>query len=165
MTDLAREKLRKYCIGLYGVYALGAALIPTDLALFGGILVLVALAAGHYRKKAAAGTVYENHLRWLSRTFWIANVYYVATGIVGMIYLYAFTDFAAETAALMDMVNGGDPDALGHMTAQMEKMEKMTVVPYLITSVPPSVWWIYRCWQGHTAVRVGQPVDNVTRWI
>jgi uncharacterized membrane protein len=166
MTDRALSTdLRKFCAGLYVVYALGALLVPTALLVLGGILILVALVAGHGKKEMAKGSLYESHLRWMSRTFWIANIYYLITSIIATAYMYYFTNIPAEMNALLDMPSSMAPNALGAITAHMEKIEAMTTIPYLITSLPPSVWWIHRCWQGFTQLKKDKPVANVTTWL
>jgi uncharacterized membrane protein len=137
----------------------GAALICTDFMSLGGILVVVAFVYGNMRKKKAQDTLCQNHLRWMSRTFWIVNVYYLVTSILAGFYIVAFTSIPADMHAIL---NNGNIEGL---TGQMQKIEDGTRIPSIIACLPPSVWWIHRCWQGLKQLKEGKPVANVTAWL
>lgn len=162
--DDRTEKLQKYCLTLYGVYALSAVFQFSNYTVLPGLLLLTfAYFHGNTRKKTAADTPYASHLRWLGRTFWIGSgviapvAVLISTGLI-----LSLTDISHLAAGAA----GDDPELLmayvqGYIEREGSKVELLVAV----TAVPTALWWLRRCWHGHTLAKEGKPVDNVTSWL
>jgi len=165
MTEDAKPaSLQKYCMVLYAAYALSAVMDFFEDTVFLGLLVLTAAyILGNSKKKAAEGTPYASHLRWMYRTFWIGSAIIVPLAVIfaaGLV--WAFTDIAPVATAMAN----GDPDALMSSVHHYieQNMNKVSLLTMTMT-VPTAVWWIRRCWVGCLLAKAGKPVENVTSWL
>jgi uncharacterized membrane protein len=166
-TESTKETdLKKYCIVLYGLYAISALLqvsIDGTLFVLSIITLIIAGIMGRLKKTAAKGTPYESHLRWLYRTAWIASCVAIPInfGLSGWL-IWTFTDFGAITRSM----DNGDMDALTQ--ALQNYMDANTGKIFLFNAIgaaPPTLWWLHRCWRGYVPLKEGQPVENVTTWL
>lgn len=164
MEEKSLNDLRNYCLVLYVLYAISAVLQFSEaLMLMGIITLLVAYVATGARKKAAIGTTYASHLRWMLRTFWIGTgvivpvAVLIATGLI-----LHFTDILG----LADRMSSDDPEALAAAIQNYMQLngQKITLI-MLLTVAPSIIWWLRRCWVGYARAKVGQEIKNVTSWL
>lgn len=66
------QSLRTITLVTYALYAIG---------IFVGITAIVGLIVAYVKRGEAAGTMFESHLTWLIRTFWLGLI----AGIIGAV--------------------------------------------------------------------------------
>jgi uncharacterized membrane protein len=72
-TDAARlQSLRTTTLVTYALYAIG---------IFVGVTAIVGLIVAYLKRGEASGTMFESHLTWLIRTFWLGLI----AGIIGAV--------------------------------------------------------------------------------
>ena len=165
MTEDAKTKdLRKFCITLYGAYAVSIILSFFEetlvLSLF---LMIIAWILGNSKKKKTAGTPYDSHLHWMNRSLWIGSGVYAPIALTISFFLIStFTDstpiFQAMDSGDQDMVMGA---LQNYLTENTTKIQLLT----LVTTLPVGIWWLRRCWIGYGLVKKDRPVENVTSWL
>ena len=158
------EDLRKFCITLYGAYAVSIVLgFFEDTLVLSLFLMIVAWIMGGFKKKKAVGTPYASHLLWMNRSLWIGSGVYAPIALVVSGFLIStFTD----SAPILQAMDSGDPDVVmaslqGYLTQNTTKMLLLT----LVTTLPVGLWWLRRCWLGYKLVKEDKPVENVKSWL
>ncbi|MFH1158181.1 MAG: hypothetical protein V1721_04765 [Pseudomonadota bacterium] len=162
--DKKATDLKKLCMTLYGIYALSAVLQFFGSTVLVGLLALViAYILTVSNRTLARDTIYERHLQWMSRTFWIGSgVLVPAAVVIATVLIWNLTDVASLASSL----SGDDPLAMingikNYMDNNMAKVSLITVA----TAVPTALWWLRRCWIGYALVKAGKPVENVKSWL
>ncbi len=156
--------MKNYCLSLYALYVISTFMqFSAWLALPGLVLLMVAYILNLTGKKRAAGTVYESHMRWLLRTFYIGTcVLLPVFAILAELTLLVTTDISGYTAAL----DTHDPAVMSAMLdAYLQANATQAAIIFCVFLTPPTLWLLWRWWKGGTLAQVGQPIENVTRWI
>jgi uncharacterized membrane protein len=158
------EGLRNLCLSLYLIYAVSMLmqLVPVTI-LPGSFLIIAALIAAYARRERAKGTVFESHLQWLIRTFWIGGGIYMPVLTLAA-FCFAWSRF--DMGAVQNAIEGGavnDTDALIRMV--LEKNETLLFQVGLIITLPVAIWWIARCWRGWLFLKANEPMPDVMRWL
>jgi uncharacterized membrane protein len=159
-----KHDMQQTCTTLYILYAVSALMQFFEPTLLAGLVTLIAAYFyGQSKRKAAEGTAYASHLRWLYRTFWIASLILLPAGVVtATALIFAFTDIGSlATAAGVE-----DPSALAKsiQVYMDENMGKVSLIT-LCATAPVTIWWLNRCWRGYSLAKEGRPLENVTRWL
>lgn len=160
------EQLRHICIMIYALYALSSILQFHETTLIPGlltILVAVSLNLSKNTKATAKGTIFESHLRWAFRTFWIGSFILlpiavaISTGLIltfTSVSTIASPDIVADSQALMNAIHSFLNDDIGTV-----------MLLSFVTMGPLLVWWLRRCWLGYKALQKDKPVENVNSWL
>jgi uncharacterized membrane protein len=159
--------LRKLCALLYGVFALAALMQFSFFTMFIGMIVmLVAVGIAYAKRKEAAGTAYESHLRWLIRTFWIGGgVYLPVATVVESIFLF-FMFMRSDTDALMQKINSGQLNDPRDMEAFLISQYGHTLLwMTLVFTLPFLAWWLWRCWSGYRLLKEGKSIPDPESWL
>ncbi len=90
-----RKKILILYILFFGTLVIGFITPPTAAAL--SLMACILILAGIYsfRAQAKKDSLTENHMTFLIRTFWRANLYLVYSTFLGVIYLLVMTDYSA----------------------------------------------------------------------
>jgi uncharacterized membrane protein len=157
--------LRRYCIILYGLYALSALLQFSESTLtISGLILILAYFMTTCRKKASQDTPFASHLHWLLRTFWIGTALLAPVSVIaGTFIVLHFTDAIPTMAAYMD--SDSTVDTAGAIQNYMtEHGEKVSFV-MIAAMIPATIWWLRRCLIGYVLAKDGRPVENVMSWL
>ncbi|MBI1215222.1 MAG: hypothetical protein GC185_05305 [Alphaproteobacteria bacterium] len=155
------------CTALYALFALSMALpvmfSSLPVMVLGFLVLTAAIIAAYAQRDAARGTVYESHIRWLIRTFWIGGgIYLPIVTIIGSIYLATHID----TQALIEAAQNGTeatPANVANIIAQ--HYGKMIVNTTRITGGIFTLWWVVRCLSGYLVLRRNKAIANPGSWI
>ncbi len=162
--DKDTTDFKKLCVTLYGVYALSSVLqFVQETILIGLLALVVAYILTVSNKPRAKDTIYESHLQWLSRTFWIGGgVIVPAAAVIAAILIWNLTDVSSLVVSL----KGSNPTALmnGVQSYIDNNITKVSLIA-MTTMAPTAIWWIRRCWIGYTLVKEGKPIENVKSWL
>lgn len=156
--------LHNICLFIYVSFMAGGVMQFAESTLLAGLVLLI---VGYFvlalREKAATGTLYESHLRWLNRTFWIGSAVIVPIAtIAGFLLILNNTDMSA----LMAAQESGDPEMIASsISAYIEQNGKTVSLITLATGLPTGFWWLRRCWAGFSRLQKGLPVEKVTSWL
>lgn len=164
MNDNENKNLGTLCKYLYGIYALTMLLqMSIDTILVGLLGMVVALVLTYVKQPAAKGTIYETHLRWMLRTFWIGGgVYLPVMTLAGFAVFYP----SINIAPLQDAMYAGeitDPQQIYDLLLRDNKM--LIWGTAFATMGPIMAWWLWRSWKGYKALKDGKPVENVMSWL
>ncbi len=161
---ITEKTLRQRCLLLYLVYALSAFLLFFDMfiVVIATFVLAIAYAVGGTMKKGAENTVYGSHLRWMTRTFWIGSLFYTITTSISGLYAASLVD----VGALMNAATNGDPDTIMAQAQNLaQEGDAKASIANLLALLPPTIWWLNRCWRGFVLAKAEKPVENVTRWL
>jgi uncharacterized membrane protein len=154
---------KKLLMLLYGIYAGSMIMQFFEQTMIPGFLAMVIAVIIVYNKKEnTAGGIFETHIRWLIRTFWIGTgLFFPFSLVVATILILLFTDMDIITNAAVS----GDPDTImasydAYFRASMDKIMLFSIISF----IPTAGWWLWRCWTGYALLKEDQAVDNVTRW-
>ncbi|MEZ0226018.1 MAG: hypothetical protein ACAH83_15800 [Alphaproteobacteria bacterium] len=176
MTDDA-AKLMKICTILYAAYAACALSIFAPFVIVvvaAAVAMLAAIIYAYVSQSKAVNTIYETHLRWLIRTFWIGGgVYMPVLTIFMTMTVWTVIDFseveAAVKAAALEHNPGTESDSSvvvnTVLTSIMQENGGTIVLIILAFTLPVFGWWLWRCWQGYSLLKQGKPVEDVMRWV
>jgi len=157
------KKLKQHCIIIYISYALSGLLQFSAASLtIGTIILFIAYRLNVNKKKQllAKDTIFESHLRWAKRTFWIGTgVYFPIATIIATIIVFNFTDITSS-ASNRDTVNIM-LNIQNYMVANLTKVTALTMIPMM----PVIIWWLWRCWIGYKLLQSKEAIKDVTRWL
>ncbi len=160
------EQLKHNCTMIYALYALSSILQFHETTLIPGLLTIIvafALNVSKNTKKTAEGTIFESHLQWAFRTFWIGSLVLlpiavaISTGLI-----LAFT--SVSSIASPDVVENSQALMNAIHTFLNDDIATVTLLS-LITMAPLLVWWLRRCWIGYKALQADKPIENITSWL
>lgn len=162
MTEDTKNKqadLKKLVLFLYAINALSILTqYSMTVALVGGIGLIVSVIIAYMKRDAVKGTYLESHIRWIIRTFWIGgSVILPVITILAFILMSLFLDYSMVTPEIAQ-----NPEMM--MDFMYANNTRITAI-ILVTLVPASAWWLYRCWAGWLKLKKEQPIENVTSWI
>jgi uncharacterized membrane protein len=160
--NVNKERLARLCAGLYCVYAAVAFLQAPVMAMaVGTAALLVAVAVAYVKRRTAEGTIFESHLRWLIRTFWIGGaVYLPVVTVLGSVAFVTSMDMRAIVAAM----ENGNEDIAQLSRLLVESNASLVNKLRVAFGMPFVLWWLWRCWKGFKFLKEGKPVPDVMRW-
>jgi uncharacterized membrane protein len=156
--------LKKTCLGLYAAFAVSALMQFSFITiLIGCAVMLAALVVAYARREAARDTIYESHLAWLIRTFWIGSGVYLPVLTLGLCFaMVATLDFSS---LMTRVANGEITDPVMMQEVLKAEYGGQLVVLTLIFTLPFLGWWLWRCYAGWKALKAGEPVRNPKSWL
>jgi len=151
-------ELRTFSMMLYIITAMSAILQFFTTTLIVGLLFLViAWLMVRAQKITAKGTAYASHVEWISRTISIGTfvLFPAAFAIAGYLVWKRI-----DMAELQGLMKEEDPNALinavrGYMKIHMPEISRIVT----ITTLPPLLWWLRRCWAGYARAKNSEPID------
>jgi|GEM_PF-3793502 len=166
MTPDTSKKLKDYCTVLYILYPISIVCqFFESTLLFGVFLFLFSYTLNVAQKKrpSVKDTVFENHLRWLLRTF------YISTGVLFPISMIAATYLVTKFTNIMSLGNMVDVTDTANLMSSIQnfmsgEMSKMAIIS-IATFAPVVLWCFIRYFSGYMQLRQDKPVENVTRWL
>jgi len=165
--DTSKMTSPQMCTTLYALFALSVALpvIFSSMAVMtlGFVVLLVAIIMAYAQRDAARGTIYESHVRWLIRTFWIGQgVYLPILTIIGSIYMAVHIDASVLTNAA---ANGTEPTSGNIAKIMSAHYGSMIVNTVRVTGGIFTLWWVLRCLSGYLVLRRNKAIANPGSWI
>ncbi len=152
------------CTLFYGIYAAGMIMqFAPQTFVIGTIGMLVAIVLVYTQRDRHDGTIYQSHIQWLIRTFWIGGgVYLPVLTLVSGAFLYWQMDYTFLQGVMTDQrtPTADEVDKLFWDT----NGQMITITGYC-TLVPVALWWIWRCGKGYQHLKRRQPVPDVMSWI
>lgn len=154
----------------YGVFFTSflLAFIPVNAVFVFALMICVCMLAGIYmeRAKVDADTFIHNHMTFMIRSFWRANLYLLGTVILGALYLILMADyetFGACVNVIGSVLNNGDIGRIPNLALACEQkfLEENSghLLVSAVLSFAPIVFYIlYRCAFGVLHAKNG---DNV----
>lgn len=165
--DIEKEKeIKDYCIALYLMYPLSLICQFFETTMFFGLLLfLFSWLFNSYQKsrKELKDSVFENHLRWLLRTFYISTgVFMPISAVIAAILTFKFVDINTLLNSVtpensMSIINSVD-------SFMHNEMQKMTIIS-MITFSPVIIWCGRRYWIGFKKLQDNKPIENITSWM
>lgn len=164
MTEPAKNDLTRLCTLLYGIYAASVIMNFSIVTMIAGTFaLLIAVILTYLKRKEAAGTVFESHLQWMIRTFWIGGgVFLPVMTVAASAILYAKIDMTP----LYDAMSSGtvtNPDEL--MDLLLQKNHTLIYTTVTVFTAPFALWWLRRCWVGYRLLKKNLPVADVKSWL
>ncbi len=164
MTETAKQNMTKLCTLFYGIYAASILLNFSMTTMMAGVIaMLIVLVLTYLKKKEAAGTIFESHLQWMIRTFWIGGgVILPVLTVAASLILYTKIDMTP----MYDAISAGtvsNPDELMDLLLQSNRL--LIYATTTAFTVPFALWWLRRCWIGYRLLKEGKPVTNITSWL
>lgn len=157
-------ELRSFCMAIYIVAGLGGILQFVDGAL---VMSLILLAISWFMVKAqrmaAMGTIYASHVEWTAYTMsrGLTILFPLALIVAGYI-VWKGIDLTAFKNSLQNDEDGKIMEiSLQFVMSQKEKILRITD----ICSIPPTLWWVRRCWFGFMRAKEETPIDYPDSWI
>ena len=133
-------------------------LVPvTAVSVFSLMICVCTLAATYStRVNAEEDGLLENHMTFLIRSFWRANLYLLFTGTVSLIYLFLLADyetFGACIQAMSTAINNGNLERLNSLayaceTLFFDKNYNHLIITAFIAFAPIVGYLLYRCTLG-----------------
>ena len=164
-TPAEKAEMPKLCRLLYGIFAFSLILQFGNAwsALVGSLAVIAGIILVYIERKKARGSLYENHLHWLVRTFWIGgSIYLPVVTVLGSIVFLGMADHTVINQAISNTDAQVDPQALvQQFVASNMGLFRWTMFGFM---APFGVWWLWRCWYGFKRLQEGKPIPNVMSW-
>lgn len=154
----------KLCFLLYGIFAIGLIMQFINLItiVLGSAAVLAGIILTYIERGKTRGTIYENHLQWLIRTFWIGGaVYLPVLTVAGIMTLLMTMDRSALTSAF----STGEGTVEGAVQEMMRQNSDLIYYTMLGYTAPFGIWWLWRCWYGYKRLKDKKTIPNVESWI
>jgi uncharacterized membrane protein len=158
------KDLKQICVFIYGTYAASVLLQLHEATMTLGIIAtMIAVGLTYLQKKPAMGTIYQSHVHFMIRTFWIGTgVYFPIALAVATALIFSFTNMDTLRTAF----SSGDPTAsmtaIDHyMTANYGRISVITTLSLL----PVILWWLMRCWNGYKTLKEGKTVSHPLSWL
>lgn len=160
------KKLKHTCVMIYALYALSSILQFHEITLIPGLLTIIVafiLNTSKTTNNEAKGTIFESHLQWAKRTFWIGTLVLLPVALtISAGLILAFTSISSVATAN----NANNYEALMSDIYSFLNKEIGTIMLFsLVTMAPLLFWWIRRCWVGYKTLQEDKPVENVTSWL
>jgi uncharacterized membrane protein len=162
-ADIDPREARRIAYCIYGVMILGMA-AQFSLYTFapGTVALICAVIYAHLQRKELYGTLFENHYRWMTRSFWIGGAVYLPIATICMsIYQVMKLDMTEMFRAMYD----GEEDPLKLTQLLLSGNAEMILNSTLLLAAVFAVWWWARCLTGLYYLRRGSPLPNVMRWL
>ncbi len=151
-----------------------AAFVPVSIASIFAAMICVCALAGVYsiRSNAEEDSITENHMTFLIRTFWWANLYLLISTMLAGIYLAAFADYSSLTPCvsyinnhLAAILNNGD---MGRIEKIMKPCgeafyngnQQHVIITLLLALAPVLTYLMYRCSLGCFFLKGGRSVPE-----
>jgi len=162
-ADIDPREARKIAYCMYAVLILGmAAQFNAYTFVPGSLAMICAIVYAHLQRKELYGTLFENHYRWMTRSFWIGGAAYLPIATV-ILFIYQMIKMD-----MTDMFRGlyeGERDPVKLVELLMEKNYAMFFNSAMVLGVAFALWWWGRCLTGIYYLRRGSPLPNVMRWL
>lgn len=158
-----KKGMYRLCMGLYAVYGLSCVMQFSPLVVLAATAALtVAIVVAHVARRRAKDTIYESHLQWLVRTFWIGGaVYLPVMTVAAAVIIFSEVDHTAVRAA----AEAGETSVEALMTILVTENRSVFTMVYFSLFLPFTGWWIYRCVSGVLRLKKGEAVPDPERWI
>lgn len=152
------------CTLFYGLYAAGMIMqFAPQTFIIGSIGMLVAIILVYTQRDRHSGTIYESHIRWLIRTFWIGGgVYLPILTIMASAFLYWEMDYTFLQGVMTEQ-NTPSADEVDKLFWQANG-QLITITSYCAL-VPAATWWLWRCGKGYQHLKNRTVVPNIMSWI
>jgi uncharacterized membrane protein len=148
---------------IYAVYVLGM-LAQFSLFTFlpGCAAIMCAAGYAHIKRVELKDTIFENHYRWLTRTFWIGGAVLMPAATV---VLSIYQIYMIDMTPLYNAMREGEHDVQKLMELLYENNMRVIFVSFVVTLSLFTIWWLGRCLRGVWYLRKMQAVPDVTRWL
>jgi len=162
-ADFDPREARQIAYSIYAILIFGmAAQFNIYTFLPGSVALICAVIYAHVQRKELYGTLFENHYRWITRSFWIGGAVYLPIATIGMsLYHVMRMDMTEMFRAMYD----GEKDPLKLTQILLEMNSTMIVNSTLLLAAAFALWWWSRCLTGLYYLRRGSPLPNVMRWL
>ncbi len=160
------EKLKHTCVMIYVLYALSSILQFHETTLIPGLLAIITaliLNTSNKTQEEAKGTIFESHLRWARRTFYIGTLVLLPIAIIissGLILAFTNIGSVANTTPVEN-----SEVFMNAIYAFLSKDIKTVILLTLVTMTPLLFWWLKRCWIGYKFLQEDKPVENINSWL
>lgn len=123
----------------------------------------IAIIVAYAKQDEARGTVYESHIRWLIRTFWIGGgIYLPILTLIGSVYIFRHLDYQIFTTAAQ---NGAAATPAEVATIMAQHYKGLFINTTRVTGGIFTLWWVLRCLSGYLVLRRNKAIANPTSWI
>jgi uncharacterized membrane protein len=151
-------ELRMGCMVLYVVMSVSAVFqLFEATVIFGLILLVIAFFMAKMQRVTAMGTPYASHMEWISSTLSIGTfLVYPVFMSIGIYFLWKDLNLAP----LKEAMNSDEPSAIvDAMHAFIARNTPHALKVTTIAMIPPTLWWVRRCWEGFSLAKEDQPVN------
>lgn len=162
-TDVDPREARRIAYVIYAILIIGMA-AQFSLYTFapGTVAVVCAIIYAYIQRKELYGTLFENHYRWITRSFWIGGAVYLPIATVLMvIYQMIRMDMTEMFRAMYE----GEKDTLRLAEILIDSNAQMLLYSAAFVGFAFAIWWWARCFVGLYYLRRGSPLPKVTRWL
>jgi uncharacterized membrane protein len=162
-TDIDPREARQIAYCIYAVLIFGmAAQFNVYTFVPGTVALICAIIYAHLQRKELYGTLFENHYRWMTRSFWIGGAVYLPIATICMsTYQIMNLDMTDMFRAMYD----GEEDPLKLGQVLLNTNATMILNSTLLLGAVFALWWWARCLTGIYYLRRGSPLPNVMRWL
>ncbi len=167
-SETGEDRQRSQFMLIYALAAAGAVAqyaVTLETILLGCVLLWVCVLLLNRQKKAAQGTAFESHAKWITRTLYIGSVYLLPVATVIIFYfIYKDTHLAALQQNIVMNITTGRITTL----AGLERIVQNYIHQYggtilritYICITPPILWWLWRCWTGFRRAAKSEPMNK-----
>ncbi len=169
MEDHISQKDKRiiYSSYIFLFLSMFATLIPINIASVFSLMICVCTLAAIYsvRSNAEEDSILENHMTFLIRTFWRANLYLLISIMLAGIYIAMFADYSAITPCvsyindhLATIIENSDISRIKKImepcsNAFYNNNKHYVMVTILLALLPLLTYLIYRCFFGCVFLR------------
>lgn len=126
--------------------------------ILGLILFCVAWFMTKAQRVTAASTPYMSHVEWTSRTLFLGMfVFFPIAFAVACYMIWQTIDF--ETLKASVEADGAPGAAFSVALSYIKSTEPQVRKIVNITSTPPLLWWLWRCWIGFSRAQKHEPMS------
>lgn len=162
-ADIDPREARRIAYSIYAILILGMVAQFNAYTIIPGTLALIcAVIYAHVQCKELYGTLFENHYRWMTRSFWIGGVVYLP---ITTIILFIYQMIKMDMTDMFRVMYDGERDPLKLAEMLLETNSAMIFNSALILGIVFALWWWSRCLTGLYYLRRGSPLPNVMRWL
>lgn len=154
---------KTFCTTCYAIFAASAVVqMNIFIVVAAGLAVLGTVVALYSRRPLAAETIYESHMTWLIRTFWIGGaVYMPVITVIASVVILSQMDFNALTQRMLD---GGISNPVEMQMMLMTEYGELFRWVAIGCTLPFLCWWLWRCWRGYAFLRKDMAVEKPLGW-
>lgn len=128
----------------------------------GSVALVAAIVYAHLQRKELYGTLFENHYRWMTRSFWIGGAVYLP---IATIALFIYQMIEMDMTDMFRAMYEGEKDPVALAALLLEKNGAMIFNSAMALGLVFALWWWGRCLTGLYYLRRGSPLPNVMRWL
>lgn len=153
----------KIAYAVYTILMLGMAAQFTFYTIVPGTVALIcAIVYAYIQRRETKGTLFENHYRWMTRSFWIGGAVYLP---IATILLVVYQSFMMDMSQVFQAMYDGEKDPAALIELLYSDNREMMFFSTLTVGAVFALWWWARCLKGLLYLRKGQPLPNVTSWL